>query len=179
LTCDDWLRDKCAQARSALEGDEWPKPHRDGVELRTFAYLALLCYRLDPAALEAAIVRLKIPSAQASDLRQMQLLKSVLPTLARRQKPSVVTRALEDYADAALFVAWVAAETKQAARQIHRYVRELRFVRPALDGKYLQSLGMKPGPEMGRVLDALRDVLLDGEVHTREQQEAFVKKCLS
>jgi tRNA nucleotidyltransferase (CCA-adding enzyme) len=180
LTCDDWLCDKYARLRAALEGDEWPMPKRDGVELRTFAHLALLCYRLDPTALEAAIARLKIPSGQADDLRQAHSLKNVLPTLARRQKPSVVAHALEDYADAALFVAWVAAETKQAARQIHRYVHELRHVRPELDGKYLQqSLGMKPGPEMGRVLDALRDALLDGEVHTREQQEAFVHKLIN
>jgi len=76
-------------------------------------------------------------------------------------------------------VGWVAAESKQAARQIHRFARELRNVRPARDGKYLQSLGMKPGPEMGRVLDALRDALLDGEVQTREQHEAFAKERLS
>jgi hypothetical protein len=38
---------------------------------------------------------------------------------------------------------------------------------------------MKPGPEMGRVLEALQDALLDGEVHTREQQEAFVRKLIN
>jgi tRNA nucleotidyltransferase (CCA-adding enzyme) len=60
-----------------------------------------------------------------------------------------------------------------------RYVCKLRGVRPALDGKYLKSLGMKPGPDMGQVLVALRDALLDGEVSTRQEQEAFVKKLAS
>jgi hypothetical protein len=37
---------------------------------------------------------------------------------------------------------------------------------------------MPPGPEMGRTLDALRDALLDGEVKTHEEQEAFVRERL-
>ena len=63
----------------------------------------------------------------------------------------------------------LATDSKLAARQIQRYVCKLRDVRPELDGKYLQIAGRcKPGPEMGRILDALRDALLDGEVkHAR------------
>ena len=179
LTCDEWLQERYARVRESLDGGEWPTPRRDGVGLRTFAYLALLCYRLDATAMEAVISRLKVPSAQADDLRQVASLVKILPELARRQKASALVHLLEDLDDPALFVGWVAAESKQAARQIHRFARDLRHVRPALDGKYLQSLGMKPGPEMGRVLDALRDALLDGEVQTREQQEAFVKERLS
>ena len=111
-------------------------------------------------------------------MRQVEALKSKLPELARRQKPSALVRLLEDVDDEALFVAWAAAESKLAARQIHRYVCKLRGVRPELDGKYLQSLGIKPGPELGRVLDALRDALLDGEVRTRAEQEAFVQELV-
>jgi tRNA nucleotidyltransferase (CCA-adding enzyme) len=178
LTCDEWLQGKYARVRESLDGGEWPVPKRDGGGLRTFAYLALLCYRLDATAMEAVISRLKVPNAQADDLRQVASLVKILPELARRKKASELFYLLQDLDDEALFVGWVAAESKQAARQIHRFARELRNVRPALDGKYLQSLGMKPGPEMGRVLDALRDALLDGEVKTREQQEAFVKDQL-
>jgi tRNA nucleotidyltransferase (CCA-adding enzyme) len=144
--------------------------------LQSFAYLALLCYRLDTTALEAVAARLKIPTAQVASLRQIEALKSKRPDLARRQKPSVLVRLLEDISDEALFVAWAAADSKLAARQIQRYVCKLRDVRPELDGKYLQSLGIKPGPELGRFLDALRNALLDGVVRTRAEQEAFVKE---
>ena len=129
--------------------------------------------------MEAVITRLKVPSAQAGDLRQVGALIKMLPTLAHRQKASVLVHLLEDMDDAALFVGWVVAESPQTARQILRFARELRHVRPVLDGKYLQTLGMKPGREMGRILDTLRDALLDGEVKTRAEQEAFVKKLLS
>jgi tRNA nucleotidyltransferase (CCA-adding enzyme) len=179
LTCDDWLQEKYARLREALDGSEWPVPKRNGAGLRAFAYLALLCYRLEATAVEAVITRLKVPSAQADDLRQVASLIKILPTLARRQKASTLVHLLEDLDDTALFVGWVATESKQAARQIHRFVRQLRHVRPALDGKYLQqSLGMKPGPEIGRVLDALRDALLDGEIKTRVEQEAYVRNLL-
>jgi tRNA nucleotidyltransferase (CCA-adding enzyme) len=179
LTCDEWLLERYAHVRAALESGEWPAPQRDGIELRTFAYLALLCCRLDATALESVITRLKVPTAQADALRQVEALKSKLPALARRQKPSALVRMLDGAGDEALFVAWAAAESKLAARQIRRYVCRLRGVRPELDGKYLKSVGVKPGPELGRILDTLRDALLDGEVKTREEQEALVKKLAS
>jgi tRNA nucleotidyltransferase (CCA-adding enzyme) len=179
LTCDEWLHAKYARVRSALDTGEWPAPRRNGIELRAFAYLALLCYRLDTTALESVITRLKIPTAQADALRQVEALKRKLPELARRQKPSVLVRLLEDVDDEALFVAWAAAESKLAARQILHNVCKLRGVRPELDGRYLQSRGIKPGPELGRILDALRDALLDGEVRTRAEQEAFVQEFIA
>jgi tRNA nucleotidyltransferase (CCA-adding enzyme) len=91
----------------------------------------------------------------------------------------VLVHTLDGFSDPALFVAHIAADSKLAARQIQRYVCKLRDVRPALDGKYLKSLGMKPGPNMGRTLDALRDALLDGEVKTLDEQEAFVQEYLT
>jgi len=179
LTCDDWLKGKYALVREAFTDEKWPVPKHDGVALRTFAYLALLCYRLDATGLEAVITRLRVPSVQADDMRQAHALKTFMPELARRQKPSALARLLKDYGDAALFVTWAASDSKLAARQIQRYVCSLRDMRPELDGKYLRSSGMQPGPEMGRVLDALRDALLDGEIKTRAEQEAFVKAKLS
>ncbi len=178
LTCDDWLYAKYARVRSGLDSGEWPAPRRDGPGLRTFSYLALLCYRLDTTALEAVAARLKIPAVQVASLRQIGALKSKRPDLARRQRPSVLVRLLEDMTDEALFVAWAAADSKLVARQIQRYVCKLRDVRPELDGKYMQSLGVKPGPELGRLLNALRDALLDGVVGTRAEQEAFVKEMV-
>jgi len=179
LTCDEWLQDRYARLRQSLDGGEWPLPKRDGLELRLFAHLALLGYRLDSTALEAVITRLRIPSEQADDLRQVLALKDALLALGRRQKPSVLVHTLDGYSDSALFVTWLAVESKLAARQILRYVCKLRNIKPALDGRYLKSLGMKAGPEMGRTLDALRDALLNGAVHMREEQEAFVKEYLS
>ncbi len=176
LTWDDWLQEKYVHAREVLAEGEWPVPARDGQELRTFAYLALLCYRFDPTGMETVITRIKIPSRQAADLRQIQALKDILPVLGRRQKPSALVGLLENLSEAVLFVGYIAAENKQAARQIARYIRELRGVRPALDGRYLKTLGMKPGPEMGATLAALRNALLDGEVRTREEQEEFVRQ---
>jgi len=178
LTCDDWLHGKYALVRKAFKDEDWPVPKHDGEALQMFAYLALLCYRLDVTGLESVITRLRIPSTQADDMRQAQALKTFMPELARRQKPSALVRLLKDYRDAALFVTWAASDSKLAARQIQRYVCSLRDMRPELDGKYLRSLGMPPGPEMGRVLDTLRDALLDGEVKTRAEQEAFVRERL-
>jgi len=43
----------------------------------------------------------------------------------------------------------------------------------------LIALGVAPGPAFGEVLGALRDARLDGDVETREEAEAFVRKRLA
>jgi len=42
----------------------------------------------------------------------------------------------------------------------------------------LKSLGMKPGPKYRRVLNALREALLDGEVRAGDEEEAFVHRLV-
>ena len=54
------------------------------------------------------------------------------------------------------------------------YLDNLRGVRTALTGDDIIALGVAKGPEVGRVLGALRDARLDGLVAGREGEEAFV-----
>ena len=112
-------------------------------------------------------------------MRQAHALKTFLPELARRQKPSALVRLLKDMDDAALFVVWAAADSKLAARQIHRYVCKLRGVRPELDGKYLQIAGHA---SRGRrwAASSMRCAMRCSTARssTREEQEAFVRERL-
>jgi tRNA nucleotidyltransferase/poly(A) polymerase len=47
---------------------------------------------------------------------------------------------------------------------------------PLLTGEDLKRLGMKPGPQFRRLLDALRDAQLDKLVRTREEALAYVQQ---
>jgi len=40
-------------------------------------------------------------------------------------------------------------------------------------------MGLEPGPLFGRLLSALRDARLDGEVTSLEEERAFVEKLLA
>ncbi|MDY0398440.1 MAG: CBS domain-containing protein [Desulfuromonas thiophila] len=60
-----------------------------------------------------------------------------------------------------------------------RYVTGLRCLRPMLDGRDLQRLGCPAGPLLGTLLRRLRDARLDGQVHTREEELAWVRVQLA
>ncbi|MCX6095590.1 MAG: CCA tRNA nucleotidyltransferase [Candidatus Bipolaricaulota bacterium] len=69
-------------------------------------------------------------------------------------------------------------ETLRVVEHIDR-VCSLRRARELLDGHALQGLGMRPGPELGRILDAVHDRILAGEIATREEAEAEARALLA
>jgi tRNA nucleotidyltransferase (CCA-adding enzyme) len=40
-------------------------------------------------------------------------------------------------------------------------------------------MGLRPGPIYRKVLDALRNARLDGQVHTRQDEEALAREVLA
>jgi poly(A) polymerase len=50
---------------------------------------------------------------------------------------------------------------------------------PLLTGHDLIACGIKPGPRLGQLLDALRDLQLEEQIATREEALEALKKLLS
>ena len=50
--------------------------------------------------------------------------------------------------------------------------------KPLLNGDDLRTLGVPPGPDMKRLLNACRDAQLEGKIHTKEEACRLVKKLL-
>jgi tRNA nucleotidyltransferase (CCA-adding enzyme) len=129
--------------------------------------------------LNTFIARLRIRAEDASKLRQLQALKSLLPQLHRPQRPSEIHRLLEPLASEALLVGWLACEDETARAQLAQFQRELRGVEPILDGHYLsQEFDLRPGPVYRQILDHLRAARLDGEVITLDDEHALVERWL-
>ncbi|HET7375305.1 MAG TPA: hypothetical protein VFK30_01280, partial [Anaerolineae bacterium] len=59
--------------------------------------------------------------------------------------------------------------------KIIHYVNDLRGVKLPIDGHRLQELGLAAGPAMRRVLDSIRDAVLDGLIVSPQQTEEFAK----
>ena len=61
-----------------------------------------------------------------------------------------------------------------------RFQEESRVIPPRLvDGHDLISIfGVKPGPEIGRLLEMVHEAQADGELTTREQALSFIRDCL-
>ncbi len=179
LTCDEWTHTCFERLRQAFAagGGAWLAPTP---ELRTFVGMAIMCHHLDRTNLEAVITRLKVPRTEADDLRELTALKASLPGLAHRQSPSAIYHTLSVYNLRTLFTAWLTADSKTAARHIKLYVDKLRAVHPTLDGNDLRrEFGLTPGRRVGRILDALRDAILDGQISTAEEEKALVRQWIA
>jgi tRNA nucleotidyltransferase (CCA-adding enzyme) len=66
-----------------------------------------------------------------------------------------------------------------AGRRARRYLDEWRHIRPLVGGGELLTLGLRPGPAVGRALAAVRSARLDGNVRTKSEEVALALKTAS
>ena len=167
LRCDDWVVERFRRLRKSLGAGDWR------------LYLALLTLRLTREELEELIARLNLARDEAKVLYQVNELRSLLPKLEERQRPSTIYRMLKPFSEEAISAHQVATDAPLVREQLDLYRRRLRYLKPEIDGNYLKGMGLKPGPIFGRILDALRDARLDGEVTTLEEEKELVRKLLA
>jgi tRNA nucleotidyltransferase (CCA-adding enzyme) len=148
--------------------------HRDAV---------LFCLLLADASAgeaDAAIARLALTGRQAEAVRGLLALRSDEAKLAQPSlRPSDVTRLLANRPVEAIEAFALIAQRRLAADRARRYLEEWRFVRPRLNGRDVEALGVAHGPQVGEALAALRQARLDGQAKTREDEMALVRSMLS
>lgn len=66
--------------------------------------------------------------------------------------------------------------TAELRSRVLLYLEELADVEVSISGHDLKQLGVAVGPEMGRILKAVRRAKLDGEISTREEELALADK---
>lgn len=148
-------------------------------------YLALLLYPLTGDERAAFAATYRLPANETRLLTDMTLVRERIAALLaeaegrdRRIADSTIDQALHGIGTTALRAAQI-AEPGTAAHAIQRYIDHLRGVRLAVDGKFLESLGLRPGPRFGELLAGLRAAYLDGIVTTREEQEAWIRQAVA
>jgi tRNA nucleotidyltransferase (CCA-adding enzyme) len=142
-------------------------------------YLSIMAYPLDNEAIEGLVQRLNITGELKRAIKQLPRLKFKLPALASPDiAPSAAYRLLQKYNSKAIATCALAADEPAIRLHLERYLDELRYVKTHLDGDALQSLGVAPGPRLGKTLEALREAKLDGTVNTREEEASLVHRLL-
>jgi tRNA nucleotidyltransferase (CCA-adding enzyme) len=135
-------------------------------------YLGVLVYSLETDQIESFVRRLSMTAPWARMVHQVAPARKAASDLTEGSSPSVVStllRALDTDA-----VAVVAALTR--SQPFQRFLQEWRYVRPMLTGRDLVQLGVPEGPQLGSILELLRDAKLDGRTGTREEEVDFVQK---
>jgi tRNA nucleotidyltransferase (CCA-adding enzyme) len=102
-------------------------------------------------------------------------LAAALRSAARASEAARVLRAVSPTA-----VAWLHLEADAAARvRLERHLQPSEAGLPELGGEGVIALGVTRGPEVARVLGALRDARLDGEIRDRQGEIDYVRNWLA
>ncbi len=168
LSGDSWIMEKFEQARLG----SYPS-------LRAI-YFSLLASRFSPQEGEAFIERLKIPGAIARIIRDTLSLKAGLRILETPKLPhSAIYRLLHGYSSQAIVAGALASDSALIRQNLELYLNKLRYVKPSLNGRALQQMGLSPGPRLGEILHALEEARLDQKVKSKDQEEELVRRWLS
>ncbi|MBI4611803.1 MAG: CCA tRNA nucleotidyltransferase [Candidatus Rokubacteria bacterium] len=162
-------------------------------ELLRWAREAGVALEALPLALLCVVGHLPAPLAERC-LRRLALSGEPLARLleAYSAGPSVARR-LEGQADAprsrcaailrartteTVGFAWLVG-SRAVRERVQWFLAEGQGVRPLLSGRDLLALGVAKGPAVSRLLQALRDRRLDGEVSSREGEVRLIREWLS
>ena len=140
------------------------------------SYLALLAGTMSEPEAEGFIQRLKMPPSEAKAVRDAVKARTAVASLDPNASPSRIVAALQGLDPYALRVTALLSRDEASSGLAMRYLDEWRHVKPRLNGRDLARLGIPQGPRVGLLLERLRDARIMGEVSTREEEEAFVRR---
>jgi tRNA nucleotidyltransferase (CCA-adding enzyme) len=142
-------------------------------------YLSLLGTPLSPEEASSVAHRLALSARERRAVEGAAALGRVVSELAQpRLRPSEAVAQLEAYPEASVWAWALAAPIPTVRRRLRRYLECWRYVKPDLDGRALQRLGLPRGPLMGEAMRMLRTARLDGRVRTRQQEIAAVNRLV-
>ena len=142
-------------------------------------YFVLWVYDLTPAAHKRILERLRLASVTARLVRESEKLRSrTLKLLAPDLPPSELDRLLDKFSDAILLVGRIATDDPALQERLRFYQEQLRPVKIHISGDDLRRWGVKPGPIYRHIFQQVRAAVLDGRVHTPEEEIALAKRIL-
>lgn len=175
LFVDEWVEAQFAQLRLVLQGDEVDA--RLASEPIERLYWGLLTLRLPSDVHQQLTDRLGLRTETQELMAGLALLDHALPQLQEpEQPPSQVVKLLERIDPVARALYLAASPDPVVAERLQRYDTEWQQVRPQLTGVDLQALQVPRGPAIGFLLQRLRAARLDGEIHSRAEEEALVRQ---
>lgn len=144
-------------------------------------YAMALAEAMPDQAVRDLLKRFPLTDAERAAINEARFLtQPACRVLSRRAqvKPSETVRVLTGLSEECLVFLLAQSLTESAKRHLSMFLTTYRTVKPALTGKELHALGLKPGPLYRTILARLTEARLDGEVKSEEDERALVKDCV-
>lgn len=139
-------------------------------------YLAIIVFPLGAEATRAVQARLGLRAETQHLLHDMLILHRYLDRLADpAAHPSQIVQILDQVTPVGLALLPVLCHDAVVLGHVQRYREEWRHVQPALTGDDLRRMGIPRGVIYRNILHALRMGRLDGEIHSRAEEEAMAR----
>ncbi len=136
---------------------------------------AAFAYISSPASVAAFANHLVMPSEWRTVASDVETVRDVAERCRRYAiSNSSLYRALIDVHDEAIQGAIVAEPEPTVINRLAQFRDQLKGIRPALSGSALIELGVPVGPEVGRLLEELRDMRIEGTVASAEDERQHV-----
>lgn len=139
----------------------------------------LLAWGVRPGELDALAARLNLTRRTRDSLADIARLSQLE---SRLEDPALAPAGVFDLLHGSSLPALTAAELlfmgPRARANVSLFVDRLRHVRPLLTGSDLRALGAPEGPQLGDILSALRSARLNGQVASRQDEEALARSLL-
>jgi tRNA nucleotidyltransferase (CCA-adding enzyme) len=186
LAWDDWLEQRVAdfcRAATYWQSQASARPSGEAnSRLPTVAmsYLALVSLRATEEEVHRLAVRLRLPKDDTQFLIEAWQLSPALSSLVQKDlSRSGIYRLLAPHADPVIFLCWLASEDNLVKGRLELYHSELSSVKTMIDGGYLKSMELPPGPLYTKILGELRDARLDGRVSTLDDEKEEVQRIIA
>ncbi len=143
-------------------------------------YLGGLMFGLESVDRFAIIRKLHLSRERASIvLNACREVPAVLKELNREAlNPSAVVSCLESLSVETILLAYALADTKTSRDHLKVYMEALKYIQPRLKGGDLKKMGLEPGAHYQKIIDSLKEAVLDGEVRTPQEELDFVNNYL-
>ena len=143
---------------------------------RVLVMVGALAYWVADGEREGLVRRLSMSAAWARVVGDVGVVKGELGALGREGvRRSEIYDRLIGRQDAAIVAVAVCVDSERLESRLELFRRELVGVKAALTGDDLLRLGLKQGPGVGRLLDELLRLRLDGDVRTREDELEYAR----
>jgi tRNA nucleotidyltransferase (CCA-adding enzyme) len=130
---------------------------------------------LPEPTLRSIAFRLRFKSNLKQLLIETSKINRELPKLIGA-KPSEIVHALEKAPRLSLFAAYIVNKAPKFREPLWQFISQWADVTPHTTGNDLRDMGLRPSPAFGRILTALRDAWIDGEIQSKQEEEAMLKK---
>lgn len=127
---------------------------------------------------EKALQRLFVPPKVRNEILESieQSKTTLLKLQGTSQKEKDIYYTLQPLSLQTILFTIAKAKDKRQKKAISLYLTTLRKIKANLTGKDLKAMGYKPGPLFNKILKAILEARLDGQIKSREEEIRFVKK---